>query len=271
MSRRFAAAVAIVAVAPLAGGCADFEEEAATAVVQSALDSSKKQSTARQLAQIASEDCQMTAEQAALEAAAAPVAGLYPASCVTKTVKGVSVHAEYDGCTGAFGYADIKGGLDATFEAGGDCTYRADITDSGDLTNHGKLHTYDAVADVVVLPGARDVTWNAQWTGSNVLNQSIEQAGKWQYLYTLSTGCYDFGGSAEGKLDGTPYDYTISDLSICEHLCPSKGTLKAHWGNEYELSAEFDGSAVAKVTGWSGRQFEVELVCTPIAETPETE
>jgi hypothetical protein len=33
----------------------------------------------------------------------------------------------------------------------------------------------------------------------------------------------------------------------------------------------FDGSDVAKVTGWSGREFEVDMVCDPVAEAPAEE
>lgn len=269
MSLRYAALVALLA--PSLTGCViDVEEEAATAVVQSALESAKNQSTARQVAEVASDDCSaITAEQLAQEAAAAPVVGLYPASCVTKTAEGASVHAEYDHCTGIFGYSDINGGIDATLEVTGECQLRADITDSGNFTNHERSYSYDATADILVRPGERDVQWNAHWKGTTRYDQSIEQNGSWHFVYQLSTGCYDFEGSAEGKLDGTPYEYEVEDLSICEDECPSKGTVVALWDGkhaELELTVEFDGSDVAKVTGWSGRVFEVEMVCQPAAK-----
>lgn len=268
MSHRYVALAALLL--PTLTGCGlDMEEEAATAIVQSALDSAKQQSTARQVAEVASEDCDISAEQMAHEAAEAPVVGLYPSSCVAKTADGASVHAQYDHCTTLFGTSDISGGLDSTIESTGECTLRADIADSGDLTNHERPYTYVATADITVLPGERDVIWNAHWTGTTQKDQAIEQTGKWHFLYRLSTGCYDFDGSAEGKVDETPYDYEITDLSICEDQCPSKGTIVAHWDSTYgegEMLVEFDGSDVAKVTGWTGREFQVEMVCSPAVQ-----
>jgi hypothetical protein len=260
------AALAVL-LAPTLTGCAlDPEQEAATAMVQSALQSAEGQSNARQVAAAASEDCSTTAEQMAADAAAAPVVGLYPSSCVSKTADGANLQATYDQCNTAFGTSDISGGIGFAFVSTGACTLRADIADSGDLTDHGKPYTYTGTANITVQPGERDVTWSDHWKGTTEKDQPIEQTGSWHFLYHVATGCYDFDGPANGTLDGTSYDYEISDLSICEDECPSKGTVVGHWDGKYEMTIEFDGSAVAKVTGWTGRQFKVEMVCNPVAQ-----
>jgi hypothetical protein len=261
--------LAALLVPSLTGCMPDIEEEAATAIVQSALQSAQQQSTARGVTEVASDDCSMTAEEMAVEAAAAPVVGLYPSSCVTKTADGTSVHADYDHCTTVFGDSDISGGLDATLESTGACTHRAAISDSGNLTDHDKAYSYLATADITVRPGERDVLWNASWQGTTQKDQAIAQTEAWHFVYTLSSGCYAFDGTAEGKLGETPYDYEIADLSICEDQCPSQGTVLAHWDSasgEGEMSVEFDGSDVAKVIGWTGREFRVEMVCSPATE-----
>jgi len=257
---------------PAVSGCfIDLEKEAATAVVQSALESTKNQSTARQVAEVASDDCStITADQLAQEAADAPVVGIYPAGCLTKTASGPNVHAEYEHCTGIFGYADIDGGIDGTLELTGPCQLRADLTDSGDFTNNGRRYAYDCSADVLVRPGEREVTWDDHWRGTTVFDQTVEQTGTGRFLYSLATGCYDFEGDAEGSVDGTRYDFTVDDLAICEDECPSRGVVVAHWDRDQadlEIEVRFDGSDVAQVTGWSGREFEVDMVCDPAAGT----
>jgi hypothetical protein len=264
MSHRHVALVALLL--PAAASCLpDPEEEVAIAVVQSALQSADQQSAARQVADAAPDDCSLTAEQLAIESAESPVVGVYPPSCLTKDAEGARVHAEYDHCNTIFGTSDISGGIDATIEATGACTLRADLIDSGDFTDHEKPYSYEATVDITVRPGERDLQWRDHWQGTTEKDQAIEQRGNWHVLYHRGTGCYDFDGPAEGTLDGTPYDYEIAELSICEGECPSQGTGVVQWDDTYEMTVKFDGSAVAKVTGRSGREFEVDMICRPAA------
>jgi len=267
MTRTNTIAIMLATLIPFSSGCAvDLEEEAAAAVVSSSLETARKQSAARQVAEAVDENCSLSAEQVAQGAAKVPAAGLYPASCVTKTAQGSSVHAEYDHCTGPFGYGDLSGGLDARITVTGQCMLRAEIADSGDLSNHGNRFSYAATADVKVLPGERDVTWSASWSGTTLGGQSIEQSSNLSTLIDVASSCRDIDGTADGKIGGSPYTLDIEGLSICPDACPSKGTVMAQWDNARsgrEMKVEFDGSKVAKVTGWSGRVFEVEMLCAP--------
>ena len=176
------------------------------------------------------------------------------------------MHAEYDHCTGPFGYGDLSGGLDARITVTGQCMPRAEISDSGDLSNHGNSFSYSATADVKVLPGERDVKWNASWKGTTLGGKTIEQTSNLTALIDVASSCRDIDGTADGKIDGAPYSLDIDDLSICPDECPSKGTVMAQWDNarkDREMKVEFDGSNVAKVTGWSGRVFQIEMICSP--------
>ncbi len=149
MTRATTIAITLAALIPFTAGCAvDLEEEAAAAIVSSSLETARKQSAARQVAETVDENCALSAEQLAQGAAKAPAVGLYPSSCVTKTAEGTNVHAEYDHCTGPFGYGDLSGGLDARITVTGQCMPRAEISDSGDLSNHGNSFSYSATADV---------------------------------------------------------------------------------------------------------------------------
>jgi hypothetical protein len=254
----------LILAASTAGCAVDIEKEFATAAVTSSLESARKQNAAGEVVEAVS-DCNLTAEDAVQEAADRPVVGLYPATCVTKNPDGDDLHVQYDGCTGVFGKADISGGIDAHVEVTGECQLFADITDTGDLTNHGQPFDYSATADVVVSEGMRDVDWRASWSGLTKKGRTIEQTSEFNVLVDDASSCRDISGAAEGIVDGEyPYEITIANLSICPEACPSKGTVVAQWQGfrkEREVTIDFDGSDVAVVTGWSGRTFDVPMVC----------
>lgn len=257
------ASVVLILSACTAGCAVDIEKEFATAAVTSSLESARNQNAAREA--VESYDCNITAEDAVREAAERPVVGLYPETCVTKVPDGDALRVTYDGCTGAFGKADISGGIDALVEVSGECKLFADIEDTGDLTNHGRQFDYAATADVTVSEGLRDVDWRASWSGETKRGRTIEQSSELRVIVDDASSCRDISGTAEGVVDGEyPYDISVADFTMCPGACPSKGTVVAQWQGhrkEREVTVDFDGSDVAVVTGWSGRTFEVPMVC----------
>ncbi len=264
MSKTTFCSIAIIATASLTGCALDVEKEFATAVVTSALETPKKQTAGREIAEGLSEDCNLSAEDAAAEAADRPSVGLYPSGCAAKVAEGADMHVEFDGCTGIFGRVELYGGLDAALEVTGECLLRAEIVDSGDLTANGRELIYEATADIEVLDGARDVAWNAHWIGTTRRGREIEQRSELQVLVDHPTSCLAIDGTAEGHIGEYDYGIDIETLAICPDACPSAGFVDAHWQGRWRdrrITVEFDGSNVAQVVGWSGREFEVEMVC----------
>jgi len=264
MSKLRSCVVVCLAASSLTGCVVDLEEEFATAVVTSALETPKKQTAGREIAEALSEDCDLTAEAAAAEAAGRPTVGLYPAGCAEKVAEGADVHVRFAGCTGVFGRVELNGGLDASLEVTGECLLRADIADTGDLTTNGRALRYEATADIEVLDGARDVAWNAHWSGTTRRGRTIEQTSELQVLVDHPTSCLAIDGTAKGHVDEYDYGISIAELAICPDACPSAGFIEAYWEGRWKdrsITVEFDGSNVAQVVGWSGREFEVEMVC----------
>ncbi|MBW2454637.1 MAG: hypothetical protein JRI68_09005 [Deltaproteobacteria bacterium] len=257
-------AVVCLATTALTGCVLDVEEEFAIAVVTSALETPKKQTAGREIAEALSDDCNLSAAEAAAEAAGRPTVGLFPAGCADKVADGADVHVQFAGCTGVFGRVEINGGLDASLEVTGECRLRADIVDSGDLTANGRDLAYEATADIEVLEGARDVAWNAHWIGTTRRGREIEQTSELQVLVDHPTSCLAIDGTAQGHVGEYDYGITIDELAICPEACPAAGFVEAHWEGRWKdrrITVEFDGSNVAHVVGWSGREFEVEMVC----------
>jgi hypothetical protein len=253
------------------GGCArELEEDFATGVAQSALETPDNQTPGQDLADSLEGDiCTFSAEDAAREAAARPTAALYPSDCVTKTADGPNVHVQFDGCTGPFGRVTLNGGIDAAFSVeDGSCHVLADLVDDGTLTANDQAFDYDADADIEVLEDAREIAWDAHWAGTTKRGRDIEQKSNLAIHLDHATSCVTVKtGEAEGTLDQYEYGWNMTDLSVCPDECPKSGTVQGWWkgyARERTVTVEFDGSAVAHVTGWSGREFDVDLVCTPV-------
>ena len=263
------APLALVLVATTTGCTVDIEKEFATAAVTSSLEGARNQNAAREVVESVS-DCNLSAEEAVQEAADRPVVGLYPATCVNKQPDGDDLRVTYDSCTGVFGKADISGGVDAHVEVTGECQLSADIVDTGDLTNHGQPFDYSATAAVTVSEGLRDVDWRASWSGLTKRGRAIEQDSSFHVLVDDISSCRDISGTATGMVDGEyPYELVVSDFTMCPDACPEKGTVVAQWEGwrkDREVTVEFDGSDIAMVTGWSGRTFEVEMICGDAVE-----
>lgn len=252
-------------------GCLNVEEEFATAAVTSSLEAARKQSAAREVFDVADDACEFTAAQAAAEAASRPNVSLFPEGCATKTADGFALHVEYDGCTGAFGKVQLNGGLDATFHAD-NCALTADIVDSGNLTANYQAFRYAASAEIDVLPGSREVALNSRWSGTTAKGKPIKQTANWDIRFDAET-CIDMTGHADGDVDGTPYTLDVAKLAMCPGACPSAGTVVAAWEGEYrerEVTVAFDGTNVARVTGWTDTEYQVEMLCDPVSDAGAT-
>ena len=165
---------------------------------------------------------------------------------------------------GPFGRVTLAGGVDATFQNAGECRLHVDIVDSGDLTANGHDLLYTATADVTLLEHEREVDWHASFQGTTWRGKPIRQTSDLDVVVDGSTNCRDIVGAARGRVGNHDYRTTIESLYICPGECPSSGKVSAfvtgRW-RDRSIAVHFDGSNQAKVTGWTGREFEVETVC----------
>ena len=113
MSHRPLTALTIVAAAVALTGCGQtLEERVATAVVTSALETTRNGGAARQLVELEERDangCITDPAAAAADAASRPPNGLFPEGCLAKTAEGSTLYAQFNGCTGVFGKVQTIG------------------------------------------------------------------------------------------------------------------------------------------------------------------
>lgn len=241
------------------------EEEMAEGVVQASLETTRNGSAGRPLVDTAERSCPIDAEAMAQEVAAKPAVGLYPQSCAEKEASGNTVHVDYQDCTGAFGKVRLNGGLDAILEPSEGCGLHAEIVDSGDLTANGKRLDYEASADVTFQDGHREIDWRAHFQGTTRRGRRIVQSSKLAIGVEEATSCVTVNGDIDGRVGKRlDYDANIDGLAVCPGACPSAGVVRASVDGRIRdrtLTIVFDGSDTARVTGWTGREFDVEMVC----------
>lgn len=261
----------LLTAGPAIIGCAPMvEEKVAEAVVTSALETSRNGGVGRSITELHQpheQGCVQDPVAAAADAAARPPVGLFPDGCLQKTAEGPWLHADFDRCTGVFGRVELSGGMDALFEpAASDCLVHADITDRGDFTANERPLDYEAAADIRYEDGHRDVDWAAHWRGTTRRGRHVEQSSSLNVLVDEQTSCLDIVGSTEGRVGPYEFATTIDGLTICPEACPASGEVWAELRGKLRdrsITVIFDGSNLAIVEGWTGRTFEVEMVCSP--------
>jgi hypothetical protein len=256
--------VLLALAAPLSGCGRDAEEEFAEAVVASSLQSERNEKAGGVIVDSVRNECVNDPALAAAAVAERPPVGIYPPDCVSKSAEGSNLHVEYAGCTGPFGRVTLAGGVDATFAVTGECQLHVGVEDSGNLTANGRELDYQATADVDLLPDQRDVEWHASFETTNDRDAAVRQSSDLDVVIDLGTDCHDIVGALRGQVGDRRYRATIEDLVLCSEGCPASGRVEAQVEGarrDRTLTVRFDGSNRAQVTGWSGREFEVDLVC----------
>ena len=238
----------LIPVALLSFACTPPGEEAfAAAVVTSALQTDSPGALARDA--VDTVDCELDGVRAAAHVASHESRHLSPASCIVKTATDATVV--------------LSGGVDASFEVNAECQLVVDIDDSGDLLANGSSLDFNAQGVVELNGDQRLAEWTREFTGTSVGGRSVHRTANVSVVVDRATGCRTLDGDAEGTVDEHSYESTVSGLAVCPGACPSAGTIHAtrHGRRDHSLTIIFDGSALARVDGWSGQPFDVELDC----------
>jgi hypothetical protein len=140
------------------------------------------------------------------------------------------------------------------------------VEDSGDLTANEHPLDYAANMDVELFEGFRSVERVASFEGTSRRGRSIKQRSELSIIVDTRTDCRTIDGSTKGSVGRFDFDASLSGLAFCPEQCPTAGTVEgtAHGRlRDHTIEVTFDGSAIARVRGWSGDTFEVDMDCEP--------
>lgn len=247
-------------------GCAadaDDEEEAARGTATSALQASSQGGVTDALLET-DDTAAPDPEAAAQKIAEHPTNGLEPAGCATKTREGSAVTIALSGCSGPFGKITMDGALRLTFRRTGADVLHVDITGE-DLVANGRPLRYLASADVRYEGSQRKITWHGESSGTTKRGRAFETSSDFAIDADVDARCVAVDGVSKGSVVGFDLDVTIEGLRACKDQCPAAGLARAivrtPRGRERSLEVRFDGTEIARVKGFRGREMDVALAC----------
>jgi hypothetical protein len=212
----------------------------------------------------------ITSQDPATAAANVAAAQWWPAGCATRVKDPTNssvVHIHLADCTGPFGLEHHTGEIVVTFSKNADGSLHAQAA-SSNMTVNGHAVTYSRDADITVSATERTVKANGAWTRENAKGETISHTSNTTTVLDIASKCRTTNGTAVTKVDERENDAKITDYKICRKPdgldgCPSGTVTHTHKLSGHVITATFDGTAKAELTGAKGGMVAVSLVCTP--------
>lgn len=259
----------VVTVTACAGKSASSGEVASATEQADSTDANASSAQASQLSAVFVQGiASAKPEEASAQLNVSGAAGLWPASCVTRTVDPANarvVHVHFDRCTGPFGLVALSGDMTATFSSNAAGGLHVDVT-SENLVANGKPVTHAGSGDVTINGTARDIAWTGAWSRLNAKGETVAHTTTLAIVVDTATRCRDVSGTAVTTVADREVDATIDGYRTCksasgEDECPSGTVTLTHVRTARTLTIRFDGSTEATFTGPRGGQIQVGMVC----------
>ncbi len=267
MKKLVAVTLPAFAVAALSGGCnLQNNQSLADDATASVAQTQQAAGLTKLITQPLDNEQPASPEEATETMQAKGIAGLYPADCVTITPTSlVSVHVQFDDCTGPFGLLHLTGGVDAEVSLNEEGTVEMDLADSGDLTVEGNPVEYDAHAVFLTIGVDSELSWQGHWSAETSWGELATHNTNLRIKFNAVTRCIRLDGTADSALGERGLDWGIDGYSVCPLECPSGGVVTATGKESGEtVIITFDGSDSADVTLPDGETYDVPLVCSAL-------
>jgi hypothetical protein len=212
----------------------------------------------------------ITSQDPTMAAANVVAAQWWPAGCATRTKDASNaavVHIHLNECSGPFGLVHHTGDITVTFSKNADGSLHAQAA-SSDMTVNGHAVTYSRDADITVTATTRTVKATGAWTREDAKGDTVSHTADTTTIVDIAARCRSTNGTAVTKVDEREVDSDIKDYKICRKAdgldgCPSGTITHSHKLSGNVVTATFDGTAAAELTGPKGGMVSVPLVCTP--------
>ncbi len=267
MKKLVAATLPALAVAALSGGCnLQTNQSLADDATASVSQTQQAAGLTKLITQPLDTEQPASPEEATETMQAKGIAGLYPADCVTITPNSlVSVHVQFDDCTGPFGLLHLTGGVDAEVSLNEEGTVEMDLADSGDLTVEGNSVDYEAHAVFLSIGVDSELLWKGHWSAETSWGDLATHDTDLRIKFNALTRCIRLDGSADSALGERGLEWDIDGYSVCPLECPAGGVVTATGIESGEtVVITFDGSDSADVTLPDGETYDVPLVCSAL-------
>jgi hypothetical protein len=200
----------------------------------------------------------ITAENAAIAAAAAAPNQFHPASCVATAVSAATVTYRLNDCATPLGVTGVTGNYSATYLST-PTALQITIASAG-LQVQGIPVVVNATALYTQNGQARSLAVASRGSAPGddyLIQQSLNTTLSWTQGQTCGTQTT----SGTLTVNGVGFAQSMANLTRCTGQCPTASNFTIANGTATLVTVTFDGSTAAKITGT--KSGNVVLACTP--------
>src|SRR3954467_13722640 len=220
-----------------------------------ALDSNGSTSTEGALlyASVAGTEVAVTANEAAISAAASLKSQYSPAACVVNaTVSENVLSYSLKDCTGPWGLVHVSGTVVVTYDKmPGAIHATLKVTD---LTVHGASFDLDSSAAYTVSGDSHKLVVQTDGSGVGFFGTKLGRHGAFTFTWDSAARCASLDGEWSTTIGNDTWSTSVKGFEQCKGVCPASGTISHTGGiSGVTITVAFDGSADAKWTSSNGK------------------
>jgi hypothetical protein len=186
-----------------------------------------------------------------------------PAGCIQETKDAATSTNTYvfSDCTGPLGLVHLTGTITVNYQLSGN-QLTLKFSASNFQINRATITSWAATAVITATGGSRDMTWNAQLTGTTGSGRSFQRTNQKDLKWTVGQACLAVSGQSTGNISGANLQTTITNYQRCADSCPQAGSeinIK-NLDNGDSIDIKYLGGPDATVT-INGKSQTVGLAC----------
>jgi hypothetical protein len=186
-----------------------------------------------------------------------------PAGCLTATQDTAKQEVTYafSGCTGPLGLVELTGTVTVDWTVSGNQLTLA-FSAQGFKINRATIDSWQATAVVTSNGDQRNLTWNAQLSGTTGKGRPFNRTNQKNIQWTVGVPCISATGQSTGDILGSNLQTTVTSWQRCADACPQAGSeiqvKNLDKGDSIDIA--YQGGDQADLT-LDGHSFEISLAC----------
>ena len=186
-----------------------------------------------------------------------------PAGCLVATQDTAKQEVTYafSGCTGPLGLVELNGTVTVDWSVSGN-QLTLDFSAQGFQINRATIDSWQATAVVTTNGNQRNVTWNAQLSGTTGKGRAFNRTNQKNIQWTVGVPCLSASGQSSGDILGSNLQTTVTSWQRCADACPQAGSeiQVKNLDKGDSIDIKYDGGPTAELTA-DGKSIEIGLAC----------
>jgi hypothetical protein len=263
MSKNLLLSLCSIALVAGCGGSDARQTNTEGGSASAALDSNGSASTEGALlyASVAGTEVAVSANEAAISAAASLKSQYSPAACVINASVSANVLSySLKDCTGPWGLVHVSGDVVVTFDKQpGSIHAGLKVTD---LTVNGASFNLDSNATYTVAGPSHKLVVQTDGDGVGFFGTKLARHGSFTFTWDSAAKCATLNGDWSTTIGNDTWATSVDNFQQCKGVCPASGTISHTGGiSGVTITVKFDGSADAKWSSDNGKTGDLLLLC----------